>query len=67
MRVTFPGPDPDNGSESIDQTLVAYRRCWGITFSRSRPYKRNDNTSVGARWARVGVVEAHGVRALPLS
>jgi len=48
MRLPFPllGIDCDNGSEFINDLL--YRYCLGekITFTRSRPYKKNDQAYV---------------------
>jgi hypothetical protein len=48
QRLPFPllGIDSDNGSEFINDTL--YRYCLGerITFTRSRPYKKNDQAHV---------------------
>ncbi len=40
------GPDSDNGSEFINQGLYDYCRRWGITFTRSRSYKKNDGCHV---------------------
>jgi hypothetical protein len=48
QRLPFPllGLDSDNGSEFINDTL--YRYCLGeqITFTRSRPYRKNDQAHV---------------------
>jgi hypothetical protein len=48
QRLPFPllGIDSDNGSEFINDLL--YRYCLGehITFTRSRPYKKNDQAHV---------------------
>jgi len=38
--------DSDNGSEFINQHLYSYCRKEGITFTRSRPYKKNDSCYV---------------------
>jgi hypothetical protein len=40
------GVDSDNGSEFINGHLVAYCAGEGITFTRSRPYRKNDNCFV---------------------
>ena len=40
------GLDSDNGSEFINQNLYNYCRSWGITFTRSRSYKKNDSCHV---------------------
>lgn len=47
-RLPFPllGLDSDNGSEFINQDLARWCRNEGITFTRSRPYKKNDNCFV---------------------
>ena len=48
QRLPFPvlGLDSDNGSEFINQLLYAYCRRNKITFTRSRPYKKNDSAHV---------------------
>jgi hypothetical protein len=48
QRLSFPllGLDSDNGSEFINQHLYTYCRREGITFTRSRPYKKNDSCHV---------------------
>lgn len=48
QRLPFPllGLDSDNGSEFINQNLYAYCQRKGITFTRSRPYKKNDSAHV---------------------
>jgi len=48
QRLPFPllGLDSDNGSEFINQHLYAYCQREGITFTRSRPYKKNDSAHV---------------------
>ena len=44
----------DNGSEFINHRLYSYCRQRGIHFSRSRPYKKNDNAHVEQKnWAAV--------------
>ncbi len=47
-RLPFPllGLDSDNGSEFINADLVCYCEAEGITFTRSRPYRKNDNCFV---------------------
>ena len=40
------GLDSDNGSEFINHHLYSYCQRRGITFTRSRPYKKNDNAHV---------------------
>jgi hypothetical protein len=59
QRLPFPllGLDSDNGSEFINHYLFNYCRDEGITFTRSRSYKKNDschveqkNWSVGQHW-----------------
>jgi len=48
QRLPFPllGLDSDNGSEFINHRLYAYCQREGITFTRSRPYKKNDSCHV---------------------
>ena len=55
QRLPFPllGIDSDNGGEFINQRLYAYCQQKGITFTRSRPYKKNDSCHVeqkNCRW-----------------
>lgn len=47
-RLPFPllGIDSDNGSEFINGTLYCYCLQEEITFTRSRPYKKNDQAHV---------------------
>lgn len=47
-RLPFPllGVDSDNGSEFINEVLVGYCQRHEITFTRSRPYKKNDQCYV---------------------
>ena len=47
-RLPFPllGLDSDNGSEFINKHLYTYCRQKGITFTRSRAYKKNDSCHV---------------------
>jgi len=40
------GLDSDNGSEFINHSLYDYCLRWGITFTRSRSYKKNDSCHV---------------------
>ena len=72
-RLPFPvrGLDSDNGSEFINHHLVAYCQEEEITFTRSRPYRKNDtcyveqkNWSVVRRYvgyARFDTVEAQAL------
>ncbi len=50
LRVTMPFPlrgfDTDNGSEFINQLVLDYCTEAGIEFTRSRPYKKNDQAWV---------------------
>ena len=48
QRLPFPllGLDSDNGTEFINHQLCAYCQREGITFTRSRPYKKNDSAHV---------------------
>ena len=47
-RLPFPllGLDSDNGSEFINDLLLQHTRIHQITFTRSRPYKKNDQAHV---------------------
>lgn len=47
-RLPFPvlGLDTDNGSEFVNHHLVRYCAKENITFTRSRPYRKNDNCFV---------------------
>lgn len=40
------GLDSDNGSEFINNQLLRYCQTEGITFTRSRPHRKNDNCYV---------------------
>ncbi|WP_343318015.1 transposase family protein [Arthrobacter sp. TMP15] len=54
---TFPikGIDSDNGSGFIHQHLFNYCKDHKITFTRSRPYNKNDGAHVEQKnWVRVG-------------
>lgn len=50
LRTTMPFPlrglDTDNGSEFINDTVLAYCTAAGIEFTRSRPYHKNDQAWV---------------------
>ena len=50
LRARFPFPllgiDSDNGSEFINADLLQYCQQQRITFTRSRPYRKNDNCYV---------------------
>ena len=50
MRLRIPfdllGVDSDNGSEFINHCFITYCNKEGITFTKSRPYKKNDNCYV---------------------
>src|SRR3989344_3242800 len=43
---TLSGIDSDNGSEFINRQLYEYCRKENIIFTRSRPYKKNDNAHI---------------------
>jgi len=47
-RLPYPmlGLDSDNGAEFINGTLARYCALYHITFTRSRPYKKNDQPYV---------------------
>jgi hypothetical protein len=47
-RLPFPllGLDSDNGGEFINDLLLQHTRIHQITFTRSRPYKKNDQAHV---------------------
>src|SRR5438132_1196931 len=47
-KLPFPllGIDSDNGSEFINQTFLTYCQKERITFTRSRPYRKNDSCFV---------------------
>jgi hypothetical protein len=48
LLLPFPllGLDTDNGSEFLNEELFRYCRAEQITFTRSRPYKKNDQCHV---------------------
>jgi len=47
-RLPFPllGLDSDNGSEFVNQELLRYCQKERLTFTRARPYRKNDNCYV---------------------
>jgi len=46
MPVPLRGIDSDNGSEFINETVLAYSKEHGIEFTRSRPHRKNDQAWV---------------------
>src|SRR5262249_55204702 len=46
LPVPLVGLDSDNGSEFINRHLVAWCRRFGVTFTRSRAWKKNDSAHV---------------------
>ncbi|MCL2380632.1 MAG: transposase family protein [Treponema sp.] len=50
IRASLPFPlrglDSDNGGEFINSALHKWREDGGIMFTRSRPYRKNDNCYV---------------------
>ena len=46
LPVPLLGLDSDNGSEFINHGLYAYCEDNGITFTRSRPYRKNDSAHI---------------------
>ena len=55
-QLPFPllGLDSDNGSEFINQQLLTYCHSKQITFTRSRPYRKNDQAHVEQKnWTAV--------------
>jgi len=46
LPVPLLGLDSDNGSEFINHGLYTYCEANGITFTRSRPYRKNDSAHV---------------------
>jgi hypothetical protein len=46
MPFPLRGIDTDNGSEFINEALIAYCNEAGIEFTRSRPYRKNDQAWV---------------------
>ncbi len=58
MRLTLPfrlqGIDSDNGSEFVNDHLLAYCQAQGIQFTRGRPYKKDDNAHIEQKnWTHV--------------
>ena len=51
MLFPFPilGIDTDNGGEFINEVLIAYCEQEHITFTRGRPYLKNDQCFVEVR------------------
>jgi len=55
-RLPFPllGIDSDNGSEFINWHMQRYAKAHKLTFTRSRPYKKNDNAHIEQKnWTAV--------------
>jgi hypothetical protein len=50
LRLCLPFPlrgiDTDNGSEFINETLLAFSQRYTVEFTRSRPYRKNDQAWV---------------------
>ncbi len=46
LPVPMLGLDSDNGSEFINHALVGFCEAQAITFTRTRPYRKNDNCFV---------------------
>ena len=72
-ELPFPllGIDSDNGSEFLNHSLLRWCRQEGITFTRSRPYRKQDtchveqkNWSVVRRLVGYARLEAHALPAL---
>ena len=56
QRLPFPllGVDSDNGAEFINATLLRYCEQHQLTFTRSRPYRKNDQAHVEQKnWTAV--------------
>jgi len=54
MPFPLRGIDSDNGSEFINFHLVGYCQDHGIRFTRSRPYKKDDNAHIEQKnWTHV--------------
>ena len=49
LPVPLLGLDSDNGSEFINHSLYTYCEDNEITFTRSRPYKKNDRAPAWSR------------------
>ena len=55
------GLDSDNGSEFLNHHLYAYCQSRGVTFTRSRPYRKNDNAHVEQKnWSVVRRLIGYG-------
>ena len=58
ITMIFPFPirviDSDNGSEFINAHLLSYCKKANITFTRSRPYRKNDNCFIEQKNYSVG-------------
>ncbi len=66
LPVPLLGLDSDNGSEFINHGLFQYCEENGITFTRSRPYKKNDSAHVEQKnGAVVRRLTGHGRYASP--
>ena len=46
LPIPLLGVDSDNGAEFINEPLARYCRQEGITFTRARPYRKNDSCHV---------------------
>jgi hypothetical protein len=54
LPFSLQGVDSDNGSEFINQHLVRFCRQHDIQFTRSRPYKKDDNAHIEQKnWTHV--------------
>lgn len=65
LRAALPFPllglDCDNGGEFINRNLLAYCQAEGITLTRSRPYRKNDNCHVEQKnWSVVRRLVGYG-------
>jgi hypothetical protein len=65
LRAALPFPllglDSDNGSEFLNAALLRYCREGRITFTRSRPYRKNDNCHVEQKnWSVVRRLVGYG-------
>ncbi len=60
------GIDSDNGSEFINYHLLSYCEQRGIQFTRSRPYKKDDNAHIEQKnWTHMR--KFHGLGPLRLA
>lgn len=73
LRTSMPFPllgvDTDNGSEFINAAIIAYCKEMDVEFTRSRPYRKNDQTWVEQKngsvvWRLVGYRRLEGLAAL---